>query len=493
MEPGVTVLHEALVANGHRAPLLVVTARYVSTPVRKRLASLPLVHIFRVPAGYKEYCKTTKRTNVHDCAHLKLLLFDLKNIQKVIFLEHDTLVSGSLKDLIELPPFSAVRQPHVGLFETSVMVIAPDPQVYSVLYNEYCKVIRRGDGTTDHHILRAVVPDEAWTEASDTFNVPQEHMDVLWYRCVDKTPAIIHFKGKLKPWNWWRKSIGESMSLNAFRKWCNAAKPTRYACRVPDAREEMIPPMQPHGWSDQHQFTVLLSTFRRQTWQKMVWHYASLSFVKKVILIWHDPFRDAPSKESLPAKTIVWQSKKDSLNNRFYGPGNISDCVYIADDDMMVEGSQLRRGFNVWKGHTKRLVGFFPRKWMTESPYYSAHVYDGYNVVLTKGLFTHRSFLYMYSYLLPIRIKEVVEEYSNCEDILFNMMVTGYNGLAPLHVLVQGTIQDMGHGTGISSSPSHFATRYKCARALIQEMGLKHAPLTLGSYSDRPLKNKERV
>lgn len=371
------------------------------------------------------------------------------------------------------------------------MVVAPDVHVYVVLRDEFCAAAGRGEVTSDHAVLRSVVPDEVWTEASDTFNVPQEHMDALWYRRVDKKPAVIHYKGGPKPWNWWRLGAGEPISVDAFNRWCDVAHATAFACGRPEG-DEMIPPMQPSGWSDKKRLTVMLSTFRRQTWQGLVRHYTSFKLVNQVVLVWHDPFGDPPLASGLGLKVVVWQPKTDSLNNRFFGPGNLTECVYVTDDDMKVTEAQLMRGFQIWNGHSRRLVGYFPRRWMMDSPYYSTRVHDGYNIVLTKGLFTHRYFLYMYTHLLPRRIKAVVDEYSNCEDILFNMMVSGYNGVAPLHVLVEGTIVDLGHGGGISSRGAHFSTRFKCVHALINEMRLDRAPLTIGSYSEKPLKNKER-
>lgn len=254
----------------------------------------------------------------------------------------------------------------------------------------------------------------------------------------------------------------------------------------------MKPPMKPTSWSSKTKTTVILSTFHRPTWVELLRLYVSFKTVSRVILVWHDPFGDPPSASTLGPKVIVWQPKRDSLNNRFFAPGNLEDCVYLADDEMQVTESQLKQGFRAWKGHTRRLVGFFPRRWMMDSPYYSARVHDGYNIVLTKGLFTHRYFLYMYVHLMPARIKEVVNEFSNCEDILFNMMVSGYNGLAPMHALVGGSIMDLGGSGGISSSGSHYATRFKCVHALIHEMGLKNAPLSPGSYSEKTLKNKEK-
>lgn len=510
MAPGVAVLHESLVREGHREPLVVVVAKAVEREVRTELATMPLVKVLAADGGHGGFCDGGVRVlqdgQIDDgCAHLKILLFGLLSAQKVVFLEYDSVVMKNLQVLADHPPFSAVREPHVGLFESSVMVLKPDHVVYDLLRREYCKraedpenargSLERDAETriaTDHDVIRTTVPDEAWTVISDTFNVPQDHMDALWYRRVDTDPHVIHFKGETKPWNWWRLGKGEPMSMISFTRWCDAAKTTPFACDEPEGND-MIAPMNPKAWSDKKRLTVLLSTYRRPTWRDLTKHYCSMNIVARVIVVWHDPEGDPPLAAQLGLKVTVWQPKTNSLNNRFVAPGNLTECVYVCDDDMKVNELQLQRGFNVWKTHSRRLVGYFPRRWMTDSPYYSARVHDGYNIVLTKGLFTHRFFLYQYTHLFPTRIKAIVDDFNNCEDILFNMMVSGYSGIAPMHVLVEGEILDLGHGGGISASGKHFSTRFKCVHRLLTETGITDAPLMSGSLSSKPLKNREKI
>lgn len=492
-EPGITVLHEGLLRAGHRQPLVVLATHRLSDSVRARLASLAGVVVFRADHDPPSFCGVSDATfpALGDCAHLKLLLFALAAVKKVIFLEYDLAVLRSLNDLVHSPPFTAIREPHVGLFDTGVMVLVPDVSVYGVLKDEFCARASKGELISDADVIREVVPEDAWTEASDTFNVPQEHMDTLWYRRVDKKPAVIHFKGETKPWNFWKLGTGGAMSLRAFNRWCDVAEGTRYECGRPKGYE-MEPPLQPSGWSEKNKLTVILSTYHRPTWRTMARYYAGFKCVHEVVLVWHDPDGDPPLPSQLGLKVSVWQPKTDSLNNRFFGGGNLTEGVYICDDDMKVSEEQLLHGFHIWRGHSRRLIGFFPRKWMMEEPHYSARIHDGYNIVLTKGLYTHRYFLYMYVHLLPKRVKDVVDRYNDCEDIAFNMMVSGYNGVAPLHAVVDGDIIDMGHGGGISKRGAHYLTRFQCVKELIKEMELSSTPMSVGSLSEKALKNKER-
>lgn len=493
MEPGVTVLQESLLATGHRAPLLVIASVSVARAVFERLALLPLVAMFRATSGDAGYCgERLKDVCGVNCSHLKLLLFGLLPVKKIVFLEHDTVVLRDLSGLAGHPGFSGVREGGTGQFGTTIMVLRPDGQVEEVLRREFCGRVFRGDCTSDHDVIRDAVPYAVWTDVNDRFCVPQIHLETIWYRKGDRQVAVIHFPGKVKPWNWWLDGTGSGMAVEGIRIWCRMADRTRFGCGEREGSGmEMEPFPSPLGWSRGRRLTVLLSTFRRESWDELVKHYASLWVVGLLVLVWQDPVGDLPVLSGVGGKVVMWQAKRDSLNNRFFAEGNVTECVYVCDDDMKISEEMLIRGMRVWNGHTRRLVGFFPRRWSLEKPYYLARVIDGYNVVLTKGLFTHRYFLYLYVHLLPRRVKRIVDQYGNCEDLLFNIMVSGFTGLAPLHVLVKGQIFDFGQQSGISGRENHFNERFLCVREFISELGLRKAPLSVGSYSARPLKNLE--
>lgn len=99
----------------------------------------------------------------------------------------------------------------------------------------------------------------------------------------------------------------------------------------------------------------------------------------------------------------------------------------------------------------------------------------------------------MYERLLPQRVKDVVDAHKNCEDILMNVMVSSYTGLAPLHVVVEEQIVDLGLRDDISRKRSHFLARSQCVKDIVKALGLVGwtPPMTLGSMSSRPLKNRE--
>lgn len=495
MEQGVTVLHESILKVGHRQPFVILVARSVPQDVVDRVRDMPLAHVLRATGDHVRFCGTGAVSSVEgadDCSHLKLLLFGIQQAKKIIFLEYDTVVLKSLAELADQPPFSAIREPHADVHDPSVMVIQPDQAVARLMRQEYCSRAESGSYARDHIIIREVVPDAAWNCLNDTFNVPHDQMDTVWYRKVVPEPHVIHFRGQTKPWNWWTLRLGEEFSTAAFTYWCRAAELTRFSCGMRPETDEVLISSLPTGSSESNKLTVLMSTYHRSTWRSLAKHYLSMKVVGRLVLIWHDPDSDPPPERELGANAIVYHARTNSLNNRFVLPRGGTECVYVCDDDMRVSEASLTRGFRVWKTQTRRLIGFFPRKWMTEEPFYSTRIHDGYNIVLTKGLYTHRTFLYQYVNLLPKHIKNIVDKQQNCEDILFNMMVSGYTGVAPMHLMVEERIYDLGHGGGISSRGMHYSTRYQCVQDLMAAMAIHEAPMTPGSLSVRPLKNRER-
>ena len=105
--------------------------------------------------------------------------------------------------------------------------------------------------------------------------------------------------------------------------------------------------------------------------------------------------------------------------------------------------------------------------------------------MLTKGFFTHRYFLFPYTQILARRFTKVVDRYNNCEDILFNMMVSGHTGLPPLAVVlnekVEGRIIDVGRKDGISSKGGHLGVRERCIREFVEEGMRENGPVSHGS------------
>ncbi len=507
---GVHVLAESLLRAGHREGLRVIVSPQTNADDLAQLERAPLVRVTRASLP-EDYCPNRA---VDECSHLAVSVFDptidlaVDSGVKIVLLAPTTVVLGSLSALSDAPAFSAVVSEHEDGFDLDTLVLQRDATVHAALREKTC------DG---EDALRTAVPYAVWSPLDDSYGVPADHLDTVWYKQSGAMPRVVRFGAHRRPWAWWLSNgDGVRLSLIATAHWCEAAAHTPFSCGWGDGDDDsvvaeiatnpnlpptptptLVPvplraPSEPSGSSTIQKFAVLLSTYSRPTWRALVKHYATMKAVQKVYLVWHDPTADAPAARELGNNVIVLRAGKDSLNNRYAAPG-ISEAVYVCDDDMWVHEKALTHAFGVWKAQTRRLVGLFPRRWSQNDVKYSARIHNGYNIVLTKGVFVHRAYLYMYTRLLPKRVKDIVDNHNNCEDILLNVVVSRYTGLPPVHVLVEEPVLDLGHHGGISKRGMHFTLRRLCVEDIVEQLGIRGwtPPIANGSMSVRPLKNRE--
>lgn len=507
---GVHVLAESLLRSGHRGGLRVIVSPQTNADELALLARAPLARVTRAPLP-EDYCPNRA---MDECSHLVVSVFDptididVDAGVNIVLLAPTTVVLNSLSDLAEAAAFSAVRSEHEDGFDTDTIVLRRDATVHATLREKTC------DG---EDALRTAVPFAVWSPLDDIYGVPADHLDTVWYKQSGAVPRVVRFGAHRRPWSWWLSNgDGVRLSLSATAHWCEAAAHTPFSCGWGDGEDDAViaeiapnpnlpptppptplpvplrAPSEPSSSSTAQKFAVLLSTYSRPTWRALVKHYAMMKAVQKVYLVWHNPTADAPAARELGNNIIVLRAGKDSLNNRYSAPG-ISEAVYVCDDDMWVHEKALTHAFGVWKAQTRRLVGLFPRRWSHNDIKYSAKIHNGYNIVLTKGVFVHRAYLYMYTRLLPKRVKDIVDKHNNCEDILLNIVVTRYTQLAPVHVLVEEPVLDLGHHSGISKRGMHFTLRRLCVEDIVDQLNILDwtPPITNGSMSVRPLKNRE--
>ncbi|KAL3747712.1 hypothetical protein ACJRO7_016506 [Eucalyptus globulus] len=139
--------------------------------------------------------------------------------------------------------------------------------------------------------------------------------------------------------------------------------------------------------------------------------------------------------------SLVPQSS-GSLNARFLPrPLAIETrAVLVCDDDVEVDAKSVEFAFRVWGSNPDRMVGMFGRshdmdlarkEWI-----YTVHP-DRYSIVLTKFMLLKTQYLFSYSCgggVAGARMRRVVDEMSNCEDILMNFVVADEINAGPVLV-----------------------------------------------------------
>ncbi|RKO87332.1 exostosin, partial [Blyttiomyces helicus] len=246
-------------------------------------------------------------------------------------------------------------------------------------------------------------------------------------------------------------------------------------------------------------FSVLIGTWDRiELLLKLIGHYRESPLVEKIYVTWHNPNAAVPSvllelgradnTTTTPQPPVeILPQRTNSLNNRFNPIAGLdTKAVLIVDEDVRIPIKDLALAFRTWRLHPESLTGFFPRRHRKRANGdwdYLLDVKDGYDMMLTKGMFIDAEMLFAYTCLLPLSIHAYVDRMRNCEDIAFNMLASGLTGKmgfsrsSPLFIAlvltpstVMSNIDDFGT-SGISSASGHLESRQSCLGDLIALFG----------------------
>ncbi|KAI9499671.1 glycosyl transferase family 64 domain-containing protein [Zychaea mexicana] len=183
----------------------------------------------------------------------------------------------------------------------------------------------------------------------------------------------------------------------------------------------------------------------------------------------------------------------DSLNNRFNPVTEVhTEAVYILDDDVFIDIDDLDFTFKVWQqGNNKdSIVGHFPRIHQynpdTHEVVYKVANKDTYSMVLTKSMFVRTEYLFAYTCLMDRKVHHAIDTWTNCEDIAFNMMVSGLPGAPAIAVTPQNYIIDFGLKNGISTNLQHMGSRSECVEHFITNYWNGKDPLLVSSTAVVP-------
>jgi hypothetical protein len=294
---------------------------------------------------------------------------------------------------------------------------------------------------------------------------------------------------------------------------------------------------RPQSWPvqaiDTKQFVVVINTYKRPDMlRQAVQHYAQTCGpsigVAQAFVIWAELDVTPPSPSSWlvpssnPQTSTVRYSKttlsssaataggatttdtatveiirvtKDSLNSRFLPIHNVaSPAIFMVDDDVRVDCTSLRQGFDAWRTNPNAMVGYYPRLALESSSRPGEHIYQAWpgvywrqsaNFMLTKASFLHHKYMTLYSdpTIHPVEILEYVDKYKNCEDVAMSLLVANQTmamatshtttsssssstNILPNIIYVEGHVSDLGLTGGISSSgkAQHFSHRSDCLR-----------------------------
>lgn len=234
------------------------------------------------------------------------------------------------------------------------------------------------------------------------------------------------------------------------------------------------------GNEAKEQFTIVMLTYEREAvLLDSLQRLKALPFLNKVIVVWNNPVRKPdPSlmwpNIQVPVTVVV--AHKNSLNNRFLPYDQIeTDAVLSLDDDAHLRHDEIVFAFRVWREARDRIVGF-PGRFHAWDLDHNAWLYNSnysceLSMVLTGAAFFHKYYAYAYTYHMPSLIRHVVDQFTNCEDIAMNFLVSHMTRKPPIKVTSRWTFSCPGCPVALSESDSHFEERHKCMNIFTEAFG----------------------
>ena len=271
---------------------------------------------------------------------------------------------------------------------------------------------------------------------------------------------------------------------------------------VKGARSPIFLPLAP----PKHQgYTAVILTYNRnKVLFQLLNHLDKCPSLDKILIIWNNPKAMPPVASKMPNISKPWviiKAKANLLSNRFYPYKEIeTEAILSLDDDIsMLTVDELEFGFNVWKRHSDRLVGFPGRNHQLQSEtdehgfIYQSEWLNDVSMVLTGVAFYHKVYNHLFTYKMPQTVIRYIDSRMNCEDIAMNFLIANLTKKSPIKVTARKRFicPQCSSNESLWSETSHFTKRSKCLKEFTKQFG--HMPLEMVEFRADPVLFKENI
>lgn len=218
---GVLALNESLKAVNSNYPLQVLITKNTSNLVKDKLNQSGIQTIY-VEKEIKLPSEVIEKNNKSGHSHWnqtleKLLMFELVQFDKLVYLDSDMIVLHNIDELFDKPHMSAVvaGKQYPGnetweLLNSGCMVIVPQVGLVDEFLQVIPEVMKQRQAFGDQDLLQVYYQD--WTttkelELDEKYNMIFHYLDYyvskLGYSIKNnhqKNLSVIHFTGEVKPW-----------------------------------------------------------------------------------------------------------------------------------------------------------------------------------------------------------------------------------------------------------------------------------------------------
>lgn len=460
--------------------------------------SLHYTHILRVELP----TELTTSDAQQQCRLARLLLYKLEKYSQLLFVDLNALVLDDIKELFVQP--SSISNTHQILptfLTTGVWRLAPNKDLYSQL--------ARSVQSPAYRSAAAPITGMSLHPLAFKYTAQSNYLYFGYDRAILNAAAIVQFTSEVRPWNYFTvghtfpRALEQNYDQSFYFRWWGLQRESESfdynaAGVLPSERCRSLVDAVPSRPPDRN-CTVLFSHFvasrHNLLRNKVIPSYLRFPFVSSVVIgIGGSATFDCGDRAQLRCYPL----RSSSFTARFslveYAK---TDCIIIADDDLVVNRQGLQYMYRAWLDRPSRMVGMYAREWGPHDTY----VYRGgaspkllydirtparrlarasphsrrknqtiaYSFVLTKSLFVHADLIRSFVCALPKEVYAVIDYYNQCEDIALNLLSLGMGRGCPVHYGLQTT----DYGTrkdnlgGLSTKSNHLDIRSMCLRELL--------------------------
>ncbi|KQS62611.1 uncharacterized protein Dere_GG20465, isoform B [Drosophila erecta] len=187
---------------------------------------------------------------------------------------------------------------------------------------------------------------------------------------------------------------------------------------------------------------------------------------------------------------------RPSISQRFLPYEEIqTDAVLSLDEDAILNTDELDFAYTVWRDFPERIVGYPARAHFWDDSKnawgYTSKWTNYYSIVLTGAAFYHRYYNYLYTNWLSLLLLKTVQQSSNCEDILMNLLVSHVTRKPPIKVTQRKGYKDRETGRSPWNDPDHFIQRQSCLNTFAAVFG--YMPLIRSNLRMDPMLYRDPV
>ncbi|XP_065089459.1 exostosin-1 [Ochlerotatus camptorhynchus] len=236
---------------------------------------------------------------------------------------------------------------------------------------------------------------------------------------------------------------------------------------------------------------------------KLVKSITKSQFVDKILILWACD-RPAPTRKRWPSTGHISlhvisggpNEERPSISQRFFPHEHIeTDAVLSLDEDAILNTDELDFAYQVWQDFPDRIVGYPARAHFWDDSKnawgYTSKWTNYYSIVLTGAAFYHRYYNYLYTNWLSYLLLKTVQQSSNCEDILMNLLVSHVTRKPPIKVTQRKGYKDRESGRSPWNDPDHFIQRQSCLNTFAAVFG--YMPLLRSNLRLDPVLYRDSV